>query len=137
MLFELMETGRTAEHAAEVDMLHGKIDMLQCIMKEKDAQLDMLKTEFGMHQAELQAELQDEKKAKKVSQTRVDELEETHKCSICLERDMNAVLGCGHLFCLQCLRRVLASADTDSHRCPKCRKHFTRHSYHRVYLHEK
>ena len=53
---------------------------------------------------------QDEKKEK---------LEEYKLCQICMEREKNTVLGCGHLFCDDCLSLL------NENECPTCRKEIT------------
>jgi hypothetical protein len=55
-----------------------------------------------------------------------EKIEEYKLCVICMEREKNTVLGCGHLFCEDCLKLL------PENNCPTCRKEILTQM--RVYL---
>jgi len=49
------------------------------------------------------------------------EEDDFRKCSICMERDKDTCLGCGHLYCNQCVELI----SKRNNECPTCSKLIT------------
>lgn len=107
---------------SETNFFSKKTKLVSELLKDKKSIQESLKVKIEKEKIFEKDIYQEEKKSEpKIIEIKNDNIEDYKKCIVCMERDKDICLGCGHLYCAECIDLI----SKKDNQCPTCRKDIT------------